>query len=76
MPTYTMKNKETGEEKDFRLSLAEREEFLSKGEWVQVITPSNFVSGAKSPLRTAGSEWGNLLTRVKETSGRNNTIKD
>lgn len=76
MPTYTMRNKETGEEKDFRLSLSEREEFLSNGEWEQIVTAANFVSSAKGPLRQAGTEWGNLLSTIKKGSARNNTIKD
>ena len=76
MPTYTMKNKQTGEVKDMYLSFSERDELLSQGEWTQELSTASFVTGVRSPLRQAGSEWRNHLTRIKNSSGRNNTIKD
>lgn len=76
MPTYNMKNKNTGEMEQMFLSLAAREELLAQGEWTQELTTAEFVSGVKSPLRLAGSEWRNHMTRIKNSSGRNNTVKD
>lgn len=77
MPTYTMKNKQTGETKEMFLSFAERDSILATGEWEQLITGTpGFISGSKSPLRLAGSEWRDHLKRIKKNSGRNSTIKD
>lgn len=76
MPTYTMKNKQTDEIKEMILSLSERDELMATGEWEQQLTTPGFISGRRSPLRQAGSEWRNHLTRIKNGSGRNHTIKD
>ena len=76
MPTYTMKNKQTGEIQDMRLSFAERDEILAAGEWEQTLNTPNFVSTVRSPLRQAGSGWQDHLKRVKKGAGRNSTIKD
>ena len=76
MPRYTMKHKQTGEVKEMILSLSEREEILSQGEWEQTLATPNFVQAAKSPLRMAGSGWGDVLGKVKSGSGRGNTINN
>lgn len=77
MPTYRMRNKQTGEEEDMFLSFAERDEILATGEWEQrIVATPGFISSSKSPLRQAGSEWQDHLKRIKQGAGRNNTIKD
>lgn len=76
MPSYTMINKQTGEEQEMVLSLAEREELLATGEWTQKLSTAKFVSGTKSTLRMAGDGWKEVLSKVKSGSARNNTIND
>jgi len=39
-------------------------------------TKLSMVSDYKTPLRRAGSEWGDVLKKVKSGSGRVNTIHD
>ena len=36
MPTYDMKNTETGEIKEMILTIAKKEEMVESGEWTQV----------------------------------------
>ena len=75
MPTYTMKNKESGEEKEMILSLSERESFLQDNpDWEQMLSTPGFVSSSVSTLRRAGSEWNDVLKKIKSNSGKKNTI--
>jgi len=76
MPSYTMRHKETGEEKEMILSFDEREKFLDENpDWAQKLTTPGFVSARHTTLRQAGNEWNDLLKKVKGGSGRRNTIK-
>ncbi|HAW03304.1 MAG TPA: hypothetical protein DCW83_01380 [Saprospirales bacterium] len=75
MPSYTMINKETGEEHDMVLSLAEREEFLADDKWEQKLSTAKFVADTTSTLRRAGSEWNNMLGRIK-SNNPNSTINN
>lgn len=77
MPTYVMRNKQTGEEKEMFLSLSAREDFLKNNpDWESGVTvPMGLVSDSKTPLRRAGSGWSDHLKRIKSGSGRVNTIK-
>lgn len=74
MPTYTMINKETGEEKEMILSLAEREELLETGEWTQKLSTAKFISQHGSTLSKTDGGWKEVLKKVKDGSGRNNTV--
>ena len=76
MPTYTMIHNETGEEKDMILSLSEREQLLSKGEWKQKLTTAKFVSQHGSTLSKTDNGWKEVLSRVKSGSSKSNTIND
>lgn len=76
MPTYTMINNNTGEEKEMFLSLAEREEMLATGEWKQKLTTPGFVGDTQGTLKRAGDGWKEVLSRVKKGSARSNTIHD
>ena len=75
MPLYTMINNQTGEEKEMSLTLAERDEFLSSGEWKQKLTTAAFVSQTGSTLSKTSSGWKDLLGRIKKGSGKGNSIK-
>lgn len=76
MPTYVFKNNETDELEEHHMKIAELNEFKEKNPHltVQVGTPS-MVTGVKSTLRMAGSEWRDHLGEIKKNSGRGNTIK-
>lgn len=76
MPTYSMKNKVSGEIQEMYLSLAERQELLDTGDWEQMLAIPNFVTQTQSTLRRAGSDWQEHLGRIKKGSGVGNTIKN
>lgn len=76
MPTYTMIHNETGEEKDMILSLSEREQLLSEGEWKQKLTTAKFVSQHGSTLSKTDNGWKEVLSRVKSGASKSNTIND
>lgn len=76
MPTYTMIETESGEEKEMILSLSEREELLSSGKYSQKLSTAKFISGTGDTARkAAGSGWNDVLNKVKKGSARDNTIK-
>ena len=72
MPTYTMINNETGEEKEMILSLSEREQLLSKGEWKQKLSTAKFVSQHGSTLSKTDNGWKEVLSKVKSGSAKSN----
>ena len=72
MPTYTMINLRTNEEKDMVLSLAEREELLATGEYKQRLATSKFISQHGMTINKAGSGWKDVLGKVSSGSPRNN----
>lgn len=78
MPTYDLKNTETGEVKEFIVSISKKEEMIESGEWTQVHTSVNndsIISHRGEILaRNTSSDWRNLLGKIKKGSGRNNTI--
>ena len=75
MPTYTMRNKSTGEQKDMILSLSEREQFLKENtDWDQAPATPLLVSGVKSALSRTDDGWKEVLNRVKKGSGKDNTV--
>jgi hypothetical protein len=76
MPSYTMIDKETGEEIDMILSLAEREQVLLEGKYTQKLSTAKFVSQTVGTLRQAGDGWKEVLSRVKSGSAKDNTVND
>lgn len=76
MPTYVMRHKETGEEKEMFLSMSAREQFLKDNpDWEPGIALyQGLVSDHKTAFRRAGTEWNDMLKNIKKGSGRGNTI--
>lgn len=71
MPSYTMINNETGEEKEMILSLAEREEILATGEWTQKLATAKFISQHGMTINKAGDGWKDVLGTISKNSPRN-----
>lgn len=71
MPSYTMINNETGEEKEMILSLAEREEILATGEWTQKLSTAKFISQHGMTINKAGDGWKDVLGKISKNSPRN-----
>ncbi|RPG31837.1 MAG: hypothetical protein CBB72_011765 [Muricauda sp. TMED12] len=49
---------------------------LQYGTVQKKLTTPGFVSDSKSVLRRAGTEWQDVLKKVKKASGKGNTIHD
>ena len=76
MPQYTIKNKQTDEEIDVVCSWDELQEALAEdSNLVQKLSTPKIVGGVGGTLSKAGSNWQDLMGRIKKSSGRNNTIK-
>lgn len=45
------------------------------GEVYRTMETAGLISDSKTPLRRAGSEWGDVLKKIKKGSARKNTIK-
>jgi len=75
MPTYTMINVSTGEEKEMVMSMADREEFLADGAYKQKLSTAKFISQHGSTQNKAGDGWKDVLRRVKSGAGRDNSIE-
>ena len=79
MPQYEFKNRETGEVKELSLRISEYDQWISDNpECVRYFTPDSapkLVSGTKSAMSMAGSEWENKLSAIKKNAGRQSTIK-
>lgn len=79
MPQYEFKNSESGEVKELSLRISEYDQWLSDNpEWVRYYTPDSapkLVSGTKSAMRVAGTEWENKLSAIKKNAGEQSTIK-
>lgn len=70
MPTYTMKNVETGETKDMFLKISEKEELQAKGVWKQIHTsPASLVTHTGNIVNKTSGDWKNHLERIKRSSG-------
>lgn len=75
MPTYTMKNLETGEIQDMILSLREREEMLASGQYQQELSTPNFVTMTGGTLSKTSGDWRDLMKKINKEAGRGNTVK-
>jgi hypothetical protein len=45
------------------------------GEVYRTMETAGLISDSKTPLRRAGSEWNDVLKKIKKGSGKNNSIK-
>ena len=83
MPTYDLRNKETGEIKEMIISISKKEEMVASGEWEQVhLGVADLVTHTGTMLGKTSSDWQNKLSQIKKatTSRRKgfskNTIHD
>ena len=76
MPLYTLRRKSTDETFDVNVKFDDLAQLLEDDDLERVLVPPNFSStGMRSNISKAGSEWRDLLGRIKKGSGRGNTIK-
>ena len=72
---YTVKPLEEGDEYDIMLKSDELQEYLTEHNCIKVMKFPGIVSGQGSLLSKTDNGWKDQLTRIKENSGRGNTIK-
>jgi len=75
MPSYTFRNKETGEVTDEFCSLAERQEKLDSGKYEQIIGRPKIISMRGDAISKTSGDYRDLLKRIKKGAGKGNTIK-
>jgi len=75
MPTYDLKNTETGEVKEFLISISKKEEMVASGGWEQVhLGVPDLVSHTGSILGKTSGDWKNKLDQIKKQSGGNSGL--
>ena len=74
MPTYTMKNKNTGKTITLTCSISERDNMISSGDWEQELSTPNFVSQSGSTIGKTSGDWRDLLKKIHKSSGRQSKI--
>lgn len=78
MPIYTVQKADDpdGESWDINCSYEELKQVLEEYNLVRVLVPPKFASSdGRGNLSKAGSNWRDLLGKIKKGSGRGNTIK-
>jgi len=75
MPTYDLKNTETGEIKEFLVTISKKEEMVASGEWTQVMlrAPADVTHTGNIVNKTSG-DWKDLLKKIKDGSGGNSGL--
>ena len=74
MPTYDVRNTETGEEKEVILSYDALQAMLREG-WEQIHKSSaELVTHHGSIMSKTSGDWRDLVKRIKKGSARDNTI--
>jgi len=77
MPTYTIKDIKSQDVWDVRCSYQDLQSMLnSNPNMILVLSAPALVSGSMSNLKRAGSEWRDLLGKIKKGSNKDNTIND
>lgn len=76
MPTYNLKNTETGEVEEKFLSISQMEALVASGKYkVIILTAPGDLGHTDGILSKTSSGWKDLLKTIKKNSGRGNTIK-
>ena len=77
IPTYDVRNKDTGEEKEVILSYDALQVFIKDGTWSQIHKSGASTISYRDTVmcsQTSG-DWRDLVKKIKKGSGRDNTIK-
>ena len=76
MPTYVLRNEETGDEFEQTCSYETLQKMLeAEPNLKHILKSPSMVTDVKSTHTRAGSDWQNHLKNIKKQSGRGNTIK-
>ena len=75
VPKYTVKPLEEGDEYDIECSSDELQDYLKKHNCIKVLKFPGVIAHHGSLLSKTDQGWRDNLSRIKENSGRGNTIK-
>ena len=77
MPTYDLRNTETGEEITKLCTIAEKEAMVASGEWEQFFTrmPADITHTGNIINKTSG-DWKDLLKQIKKGAGGNSGLSE
>ena len=76
MPTYDIRNVETGEEKEVIMSYDALQVLIAQGEWTQIHKSAvSLVAHTDGIMSKTSGDWRDLLKKIKKGSGRDNSIK-
>jgi|TARA_B110000881_G_scaffold199016_1_gene196260 hypothetical protein len=76
MPTYEVRDLKTGEDTEILCSHASLQEKIDSGRFVQIHkSTANLISHHGSILGKTSDGWKDLNKRIKQGSGRGNSIK-
>ena len=76
MPNYTLRNIKTKESFIVNCSYIElKEKLRADSDLIQMLVMPAIIGGAGSLLSKTDNGWKDNLKRIKEGSGKNNTIK-
>jgi len=76
MPIYTLRKKSTDETYDVNIKFDDLAQLLEDDDIERVLSTPKFTSSdGRSNISRAGSEWQDLMGRIKKGSDRTNTIK-
>lgn len=75
MPVYTIRNNETEETMNVKMSYKDFQDFLhGNPEYSQIFKMPATVSGRVSTQRLAGEGWSDVLKKIKKASGKDAKI--
>ena len=77
MPTYTVRKLDDPDQKewDIQCSYEELNQICEEYGLEKVMKPVGFITMHGGTLRKAGSEWRDVLGKIKKGAGKGNTIK-
>jgi len=75
MPMYTLKRLSTGKEWEVNCSFHDLAPMLEDDDVIKVLSKPRIVSGVGSLMSKTDDGWKDNLKRIKEGSGRGDTIK-
>lgn len=71
MPSYDLKNNETGEIKNFLVSISKKEEMVATGEWTQVhLGAAATVTHTGNIINRTSGDWQNHLQNIKKAASK------
>lgn len=76
MPTYILRHKETGEEKEVFMSISEmkRQTDPEAGEYTNVIKSPRLITHTDSIIGKTSGDWRDLLKKINKNAGSKSKV--